>query len=92
MEALRAAGVVAARAGLDVAHVDNVAEQLALPGLRQRRADMRAETEVDARHVVGGVALARDAAQQQEAAAEAQFVAQAAEEPAERGQREACPG
>ena len=75
MEALGAAGVVAARAWLDVAHVDDVAEQLALPGLRQRHADMGAETDIDARQVVGGIALSRDAAQQQEAAAEAQFVA-----------------
>ena len=48
---------------------------------------MGAETEIDARHVVGGITLARDAAQQHEATAETQFVAQATEERPERGQR-----
>ena len=84
MEPLSAAFVVAACARLDVAHVDDMAKQFALPRLRQWRPDIRAEPEVDPRHVIGGIALTRNAAQQNEAAAKAQLVAQAAKEPTER--------
>ena len=88
VETLRATGVIAARAGFDVAHIDDVAQQFALPGLRQRRADMGAETEIDSRHVVAGITRARNAAQQDKAAAETQFVAEAAEKGVEGGKRE----
>src|ERR1700761_2989570 len=88
MEALGPSGMIATRTRLDVADVDDMAEQFALPGLWQRRADISAQPEIDPRHVIGGIAFARDAAQQHEAAAEAQLVAQTGEYSTQRRQRE----
>ena len=88
VETLRATGVIAARTRFDVAHVDHVAEQFALPGLRYRRADMRAKPEIDPRHVVGGIVIAWQATQQHEPSTEAQLMAQVAEAVAECGERE----
>src|SRR5256885_1522530 len=77
------AGMVAARLVLDVADVDDMAEQLALIGLRQGPSDIGAETEIDAGDVVERIALARQAAQQQEAPSVAQIVGEPPEDGAE---------
>src|SRR5207237_696087 len=87
MHALRAAGMIAARLALDVADIDDMAEQFALIGLRAEPADMRAEPGIDARQIVERVALARQAAQQQKASAEAQFLTKTGEIAAEPRQR-----
>src|SRR5438067_5166607 len=79
VHALRTAGVIAARLGLDVADIDNMAEQFALIGLRAQPADIRAEPDIDARQIVERVALARQVAQQQKAAAETQLLAESGE-------------
>jgi hypothetical protein len=67
VHALTAAGVIAARLSLDIAPVDDVAEQFTLVGLRDRLAEMCAEPVVNEADIVERVALARQAAQQQEA-------------------------
>src|SRR5437763_14026348 len=89
VHALGAAGVIAARLGLDVADIDDMAEQFALIGLRAQPADMRGDPGIDARQIGERVALARQAAQQQKAAAEAHFLAAPGEIAAEPRQRKA---
>jgi hypothetical protein len=59
VHALAATSVIAARLRLDIAHVDDVAEQLALIGLRDRPAQMRAEPIINKADIIERVALAR---------------------------------
>jgi hypothetical protein len=69
VHALAAAGVIAACLGLDIADIDDVAEQFALVRLRHRSAEMHAEPVINQTDIVERIALARQPAQQQKTAA-----------------------
>ena len=88
MHALAAALVIAPGLRFHIGNVDDVAEHLALPGLRRRRAEMRAETIQDAGHVVGIEAFGAEATEQDEAAAVAEVVAQRGKACAQMGEGE----
>src|SRR5258706_175490 len=60
---LSAALAVAARLGLDLVHVDDVAEHVTGRRLHGRAPEIRAEAHVNPRHLVRGITLARYPAQ-----------------------------
>src|SRR6202012_4564609 len=63
VHALAAAGVIAARLRLDIADIDDVAQQFALVRLRHRPAEMSTEPVIDPPDIVDRIALARQPAQ-----------------------------
>ena len=87
MESLPAALVVAAHAAFQIGDVQHMAQQLPMPGLRQRPADIGAEAEIDFCQIIHRVPRARQPAQQQKPRSRAQHAAEIAQEISKSGQR-----